>query len=382
MSAPFEDCQKFLNFDAECCGSLDAGQISEAGEAKNNHSSSVGAQGRSPSNYQRKVELSTVLGMRLHHGFQTLLGTSPAADKTKSLFHPRQKKRPSEGILKLRGDRAQRKEGTSSGWWLKRGLLAAFVIFILLPFSLRTLPELIQHLVYTHRIRVPFFADLGRPADLSLNHTINMYLTSEEGISLGVWHTVPESQWKEAQGKDLVWYQNALNDGSPVFIYLHGNTGTRAATHRVGVAKVLSALGYHVLVPDYRGFGDSTGEPTEAGLTTDALHLYNWVKARSGNSLVVIWGHSLGTGVATNTAVKLVEQGVVFDGVILEGAFNSARQKIPVNPFIWYYWKLPGTGYLFPEPWAENKVVFPTEENLKKKMKNPILFPSIQRRRS
>lgn len=44
------------------------------------------------------------------------------------------------------------------------------------------------------------------------------------------------------------------------------------------------------------GFGDSTGEPTEAGLTTDALYLYNWVKARSGNSLVVIWGHSLGTG--------------------------------------------------------------------------------------
>lgn len=44
------------------------------------------------------------------------------------------------------------------------------------------------------------------------------------------------------------------------------------------------------------GFGDSTGEPTEPGLTTDALYLYNWVKERSGNSLVVIWGHSLGTG--------------------------------------------------------------------------------------
>nr|XP_020445211.1 monoacylglycerol lipase ABHD12-like [Monopterus albus] len=109
-------------------------------------------------------------------------------------------------------------------------------------------------------------------------------------------HTVPDSQWKEAQGKDLAWYQNTLSDGNPVFIYFHGNTGTRAAPHRVGVTKILSALGYHVLLPDYRGFGDSTGEPTEAGLTTDALYLYNWVKARSGNSLVIIWGHSLGTG--------------------------------------------------------------------------------------
>ncbi|XP_023132881.1 monoacylglycerol lipase ABHD12-like [Amphiprion ocellaris] len=272
-----------------------------------------------------------------------------------------------------RTGRPQRKKAEPSRWGLKRGLLVLFVVFILVPVSYIMLPELIQHFVYTHRVRVPFFVDLSRPADLSLNHTINMYLTSEEGISLGVWYTVPESRWKEAQGKDLPWYENALSDGSPVFIYLHGNTGTRAATHRVGVAKVLSALGYHVLVPDYRGFGDSTGEPTEAGLTTDALCVYNWVKARSGNSLVVFWGHSLGTGVSTNTAVKMVQQGVVFDGVILEGAFNSARQKIPINPFFWYYWKFPGVGYLFKEPWAENKVVFPTEENLKK-MKSPILF--------
>ncbi|KAM9364517.1 lysophosphatidylserine lipase ABHD12 isoform 2-T2 [Pholidichthys leucotaenia] len=257
--------------------------------------------------------------------------------------------------------------------WLKKGLVALFVIFIVVPFSLIMLPELIQHFAHTHRIRLPFFVDLNRPAELSLNHTINMYLTSEEGISLGVWHTVPESLWKEAQGKDLAWYQNTLSDDNLVFIYLHGNTGTRAFPHRVGVAKLLSALGYHVLVPDYRGFGDSTGEPTEPGLTTDALYLYNWVKARSGNSLVVIWGHSLGTGVATNTAVKLLEQGVVFDGVILEGAFNSARQNIPVNPFYWYYWKFPGMGYLYPVPWANNICVFPTEENLKK-MKSPILF--------
>ncbi|XP_061600955.1 lysophosphatidylserine lipase ABHD12-like [Cololabis saira] len=264
------------------------------------------------------------------------------------------------------------REGTKSRWQLKRLLFAAFVI-ISVPVAVKMLPELMQHFVYTHRVSVPFFVDLSRPADVSLNHTVNMYLTSEAGISLGVWHTVPESRGKEAQGKELGWYENALKDGSPVFIYLHGNTGTRAAPHRVGVAKVLSALGYHVLVPDYRGFGDSTGEPTESGLTTDMLYLYNWVKARCGDSPVVVWGHSLGTGVATNGAVRLLDQGVVLDGVILEGAFNTARQHIPVHPFIWYYWKFPGTGYLFPEPWAGNEVVFPSELNLKK-MKSPILF--------
>ncbi|KAM4600279.1 lysophosphatidylserine lipase ABHD12-like [Fundulus diaphanus] len=147
----------------------------------------------------------------------------------------------------------------------------------------------------------------------------------------------------------------------------------RAAPHRVGVAKLLSALGYHVLVPDYRGFGDSTGEPTESGLTTDALHVYNWVKARSGDSLVVIWGHSLGTGVTCNTAVKLLEDGVVFDGVILEGAFNAVRQQIPFYVFSWYYSKFPGIKNLFSFLWEKKVAVFNTERNLKQ-MRSPILF--------
>uniref|UniRef100_A0A3P8VQX3 Si:ch211-117n7.6 n=1 Tax=Cynoglossus semilaevis TaxID=244447 RepID=A0A3P8VQX3_CYNSE len=250
--------------------------------------------------------------------------------------------------------------GVRSRWWLKRGLWALIVAFIFVPFSLRVLPEFIQHFAHTYRVRLPFFLDLSRPAELSLNHTINMYLTSEEGISLGVWHTIPESQWKEAQGKDLAWYQSTLSNGRPVFIYLHGNTGT-------------SALGHHVLVPDYRGFGDSTGEPTEAGLNTDALYVFNWVKSRCGNCQVVIWGHSLGTGVATNIAVKLIEQGVVLDGVILEGAFNAAPQHEIEHPFSWYYWKFPGIGYLFPLPWADNKLAFTSEENLKN-IRSPILF--------
>ncbi|XP_061692878.1 lysophosphatidylserine lipase ABHD12-like isoform X1 [Syngnathoides biaculeatus] len=270
--------------------------------------------------------------------------------------------------------KVKRNHDETQARWKKSSLFALIVILVLVPFILIVAQELFQHLVYKYRIKVPLFVDLSTPIDFSLNHTINMYLTSEEGISLGVWHTVPESKWREAQGKDIEWYQSTLNDGSPVFIYLHGNTGTRAATHRVGVAKLLSALGYHVLVPDYRGFGDSSGEPTEAGLTTDALHVYNWVKEHSGSSLVVFWGHSLGTGVSTNTAVKLVEQaGIVLDGVILEGAFNLGKEKLPGHVFSWYYWKFPGLTYLFPEPWAENKVVFPSKENLRR-MKSPLLF--------
>ncbi|XP_033835523.1 monoacylglycerol lipase ABHD12-like [Periophthalmus magnuspinnatus] len=266
----------------------------------------------------------------------------------------------------------KKKEQTSTSW--KKIILLSLTAVAMLGFSVKILPEIIQQVAFMYRLRLPYFVDLSQPADFSLNHTVNMYVSSEEGISLGVWLTVPESQWKEAQGKDLNWYQESLGDGNPVFIYFHGNTKNRAAPHRIGVSKVLSTLGYHVVVPDYRGFGDSTGEPTEDGLTTDALYIYNWVKARSGSSLVVIWGHSLGTAVSTNLAVKLLEKGVVLDGVILEGTFNPAREKIPVNPLFWFYYSLPGIKYLFI---GDGKLfespVFPNEENIKK-MKSPILF--------
>lgn len=101
--------------------------------------------------------------------------------------------------------------------------------------------------------------------------------------------------------------------------------------------------------------------------------MYNWVKARSGKSLVVIWGHSLGTGVIANTAAKLIEKGVALDGVILEGTFNVNEMQLTEHVFSWYYWKFPGMGLFFPEPWADNKFVFPNAENLKK-LKSPILF--------
>lgn len=44
------------------------------------------------------------------------------------------------------------------------------------------------------------------------------------------------------------------------------------------------------------GWGDSVGTPSESGMTYDALHVFDWIKARSGDNPVYIWGHSLGTG--------------------------------------------------------------------------------------
>ncbi|XP_049337455.1 lysophosphatidylserine lipase ABHD12 isoform X2 [Astyanax mexicanus] len=259
-----------------------------------------------------------------------------------------------------------------SSWrvWIKWTFLVLCVLYAAPRIIPRLFPAFVQHMVYSHAIL--WFVDLSRPADLALNHTINMYLSSEEGITLGVWHTVPEHKWKEAQGKDLEWYEKSLGDGSPVFIYLHANMHNRAAPHRIGVANLLSSLGYHAVVMDYRGFGDSTGEPTEKGLLTDSLYLYHWVKARSEHSLVIMWGHSIGTLVTTNTAMKLQEQGNPVDAVIIEGSFTDSIRKRPGHPFDWFYWRFPYIQYYILGP-KESKRSASNEDNLKK-MKTPLLM--------
>lgn len=56
-------------------------------------------------------------------------------------------------------------------------------------------------------------------------------------------------------------------------------------------------MGYHVFALDYRGYGDSTGSPTEKGVVKDLLELYELVKTYANeNTKLFLYGHSLGTG--------------------------------------------------------------------------------------
>ncbi|NXN24735.1 ABD12 lipase, partial [Nycticryphes semicollaris] len=94
------------------------------------------------------------------------------------------------------------------------------------PFLIRLFPALLTKFVFLNFLSFPFFVDLRRP-ELLLNNTISLYLPTEPGVTVGIWHTVPGSRGAEAQGKDQRWYEEALGDAHPVIIYLHGNGGTR-----------------------------------------------------------------------------------------------------------------------------------------------------------
>ncbi|XP_053700920.1 lysophosphatidylserine lipase ABHD12-like [Synchiropus splendidus] len=249
---------------------------------------------------------------------------------------------------------------------MKRVLWLLLAVYASVPVVLYLCPWILAHMVFCHLLRFPLLVDLSRP-ELLLKHTRNLYLATEEGVSVGVWHTLPASQWEEAAGKSPEWHQETLGDGAPVVIYLHGNVGSRALSHRVQLVKMLSAAGCHVLSLDYRGFGDSTGEPSEAGLTSDALHLYKWVKhgAGAGAGPLLLWGHSLGSGVATNAAVQLQRQGVAIDALILEAPYTKIGEVVVQHRLSQLYMFLPGFEQLLWSILEKNNIKFANDENLK-----------------
>lgn len=54
-----------------------------------------------------------------------------------------------------------------------------------------------------------------------------------------------------------------------------------------------------------KGYGDSTGVPTEAGVVKDLLTLYNFIKSYQKEAKIFLWGHSLGTGISAHAAKVL-----------------------------------------------------------------------------
>ncbi|XP_067410860.1 protein ABHD12B isoform X1 [Emydura macquarii macquarii] len=255
---------------------------------------------------------------------------------------------------------------------LKTLIILPFIIYGSIPFLIRLFPALLAKCVFLNIMAFPL-VDFGKP-ELLLNHTVNFYLTTEPGVTVGIWHVLPDSRGREAQGKDHSWYEETLADDNPVIIYLHGNGANRAVGHRVSLLKVMSGAGFHILALDYRGYGDSSGYPSETGFTTDAMCLYDWVKARSGNSTVLFWGHSLGSGVATNVARKLLEErGIQVDLIVLESPYTNIREAAAHIPATKIYRQFPGFEYFILDSLALGDMFFRNDENVKV-LSSPLLI--------
>lgn len=116
----------------------------------------------------------------------------------------------------------------------------------------------------------------------------------------------------------------------------HGNAGNLSDAGRPDHYAGLRALGLNLLAFDYRGYGESDGEPTEPGLYADADAAYRYLRDTLGipPGRIVLFGHSLGSAVAVDLATREPAAGLVLDGAIAS-VVERAQELYPYVPVRW-----------------------------------------------
>lgn len=128
-------------------------------------------------------------------------------------------------------------------------------------------------------------------------------------------------------GTVLVWSIAAADAGEPTFVFFSGNAAH--ITDFVPTGAEFHRRGWGVVLASYRGFSGNPGSPSEAGLMDDARAVLASLPKQHGK--LILWGHSLGSGVAARMASEHR-----CDGLVLESPFTSA-----VNVAARKYWGFP-----------------------------------------
>lgn len=128
---------------------------------------------------------------------------------------------------------------------------------------------------------------------------------------------VEEHVLTEPDGARLIAWWGHAKPGQPTLLYFHGNAGNLA--DRAARVERFMAEGWGVFMMAYRGYAGSTGSPSEADNVADAKRAFDWlVAAGVPASDIIIYGESLGTGVAAQVAAERKAR-----GLILEAPYTS-----------------------------------------------------------
>ena len=128
----------------------------------------------------------------------------------------------------------------------------------------------------------------------------------------------------------LGWFHKKDLNKFKTIVYFHGNAGT--LENRIHKLNHFKDMEVNFLIIAWRGFSGNKGKPTEEGLYIDGLGAVNWIINQGvKEENIILYGESLGTGIATEIA-----QNKNFAGVILETPFtsmiNAAKEFYPYIP--------------------------------------------------
>ena len=169
--------------------------------------------------------------------------------------------------------------------------------------------------MYLAQRALMYFPDRVRTAPdvVGLPEAEEVVLDTVDGEHVIVWHVAPRGE-------------------RPVLLYFHGNGG--ALRLRADRFRALTADGQGLVALSYRGYGGSTGSPTEAGILADARAAYDFAAARYGADKLILWGESLGTGVAVALAAERPVARVILESPF-SAAVDVAAAAYPFMPVRW-----------------------------------------------
>jgi fermentation-respiration switch protein FrsA (DUF1100 family) len=167
---------------------------------------------------------------------------------------------------------------------------------------------LADKILYRNDIKADKTVENTTPAEFGLAYE-DVNLETQDGSSLACW---------------LIKSSTAK---SPTLLYFHGNAGDMAS--RLEHVKALNeALQCNVFMVSYRGYGKSTGKPSEEGFMEDAAEALKWLdsNAEIDSGKIVVFGHSVGGAVAIHLVAS--SQEVKPKALIVENTFTSIAEMV------------------------------------------------------
>jgi fermentation-respiration switch protein FrsA (DUF1100 family) len=151
-------------------------------------------------------------------------------------------------------------------------------------------------LVYVFQSRLVYYPQIGRAVTV----TPQAYGLAFESVEL---------ETEDGEKLDAWWVPTAGARGT--VLMFHGNAGN--ISHRLDYLLMFGRLGYSTLIVDYRGYGNSTGSPSEEGTYRDALAAWRHLTEKRGvrSADIVIFGESLGGAIASWLAARHTPRALV-----------------------------------------------------------------------
>ncbi|KAH8158142.1 hypothetical protein CIB48_g10105 [Xylaria polymorpha] len=169
-------------------------------------------------------------------------------------------------------------------------------------------------LIYPSNIPANARTEVPRPSQFGLIDFEDLVIPTNDGEKLSAFYIRGPKRGRFADCTVLMFHGNA------------GNIG-----HRLPIARmIINSIGCNVFMLEYRGYGLSTGEPDEKGITLDAQTALDYLRSRAEtrSHKLIVYGQSLGGAVSIKLVAKNQQAGDIA-GLILENTFISMRALIP-----------------------------------------------------